>query len=162
MLMAILDELGIHGGELVGLPVQGCLQVAGRIADPVHSPEVSGRVNSIEENTASVDGNVKPGTVGQDSDPESPSAQLVVTGIRTGTEAEGGAMTAVATGTTGGTGTEIPGRYGTLKIGADGSYVYTLDNGNPKVNFLREGQNLTETFSYTLADPEGKIGRAHV
>ena len=130
---------------------------------PVNDPPVAvDDTNSIEENTASVDGNVKPGTVGQDSDPESPSAQLVVTGIRTGTEAEGGAMTAVATGTTGGTGTEIPGRYGTLKIGADGSYVYTLDNGNPKVNFLREGQNLTETFSYTLADPEGKTDTAQL
>ena len=45
--LGVLDEPGIHGGELVGLPVQGCLQVAGRIADPVHGAEVGGRVHRL-------------------------------------------------------------------------------------------------------------------
>ncbi|KAB2969637.1 cadherin-like domain-containing protein, partial [Zoogloea sp.] len=111
-------------------------------------------VNSITEGNSSVGGNIKPGTPGQDSDLDNTNAELSITGIRAGTEAGGGAMTSIAAGTTGTDGTVVTGLYGSLRIGADGSYTYTLDNANPAVNALKTGDTLTEVFSYTLADPD--------
>ncbi|MBK7849426.1 MAG: hypothetical protein IPJ73_21565, partial [Zoogloea sp.] len=64
-----------------------------------------------------------------------------------------GVMSAIAAGTTSADGTVVTGLYGSLRIGADGSYTYTLDNANPAVNALKTGDTLTEVFSYTLADP---------
>ncbi|WP_372373416.1 DUF5801 repeats-in-toxin domain-containing protein [Vreelandella venusta] len=46
----------------------------------------------------------------------------------------------------------IEGEYGTLTLNADGSYTYTLDNANPEVQGLSDGETLTETFTYTLTD----------
>ena len=51
--------------------------------------------------------------------------------------------------------TEIAGRYGTLTIAADGSYSYALDNRNAAVAALREGETLSESFGYALADAHG-------
>ena len=45
--------------------------------------------------------------------------------------------------------------YGSLAINADGSYRYTLDNSNPAVNALNNGQQLTDTFTYTASDGHG-------
>ncbi|PUE41085.1 S-layer family protein, partial [Limnohabitans sp. 2KL-51] len=64
--------------------------------------------------------------------------------------------TAVSAGTTGSTGTSIAGQYGTLVIGADGSYVYTVDNTNTTVQSLKGSTNtLTEVFTYTANDGTG-------
>ena len=52
--------------------------------------------DAITENTASITGSVRPGTVGQDSDPDNTNAELTVTAIRTGTEAGSGTTGAVA------------------------------------------------------------------
>ncbi|TNI63502.1 adhesin [Aeromonas media] len=49
-------------------------------------------------------------------------------------------------------GAVIVGRYGTLTLGADGSYRYVVDNGNATVQALRQGDTLTETFSYRVTD----------
>ncbi|MEM9816029.1 MAG: Ig-like domain-containing protein, partial [Cyanobacteria bacterium P01_D01_bin.6] len=46
----------------------------------------------------------------------------------------------------------VQGQYGTLTVNADGSYTYTLDNDNPVVNALNDGDTLTETFDYTVSD----------
>ncbi len=88
-----------------------------------------------------------------DSDPDNLPADLSVSGIRSGSEAAGGAMGAVAAGTSSATGTTVTGLYGTLKIGADGSYTYTLNDANPTVNALTAGQTLSDVFTYTLRDP---------
>jgi T1SS-143 domain-containing protein len=46
----------------------------------------------------------------------------------------------------------IEGEYGTLTIHPDGSYSYALDNDNPEINALKDGQTLDEAFTYTLTD----------
>ncbi|MEM9038630.1 MAG: Ig-like domain-containing protein, partial [Actinomycetota bacterium] len=46
----------------------------------------------------------------------------------------------------------IQGQYGTLAVNTDGSYTYTLDNDNPAVDALNDGETLTETFDYTVSD----------
>ncbi|WP_192871710.1 beta strand repeat-containing protein, partial [Variovorax sp. JS1663] len=66
-------------------------------------------------------------------------------------------VSAVSFGATSGTvGLALAGAYGSLKLNADGSYTYTVDNNNATVQGLRTSANtLTETFSYTMRDNAG-------
>ncbi|WP_218044970.1 DUF5801 repeats-in-toxin domain-containing protein [Kiloniella majae] len=52
-------------------------------------------------------------------------------------------------------GTTVKGQYGTLTFKADGSYSYQLDEYNPAVNSMNVGDNLQETFTYTVTDGDG-------
>jgi VCBS repeat-containing protein len=100
---------------------------------------------SITEDAASsVTGNVIHGA-GTDTDPEGDT--LTVTGVRTGME--------TGSGTSGTVGAVLTGGYGSLKLEADGSYSYTLDNNNAAVNQLKTGQTLTEVYTYTISDGNG-------
>jgi VCBS repeat-containing protein len=122
--------------------------------------------NAITEdatpNTAT--GNVITGTgspnTTADSDPENDT--LTITALRTGTEGAGGSTTAVTSGTTSANGTLLAGSYGAITLGADGSYSYALDNTNVTVNALRNGQSLTETFTYTLSDGHSGTDTAQI
>jgi len=62
------------------------------------------------------------------------------------------ALTSVPSGATGST---IAGRYGSLVIKQDGSYTYTLSNGNGSVDALQAGQSLTDQFTYRLSASGG-------
>ena len=62
---------------------------------------------------------------------------------------------------TAGTGTTV-GTYGTLVLNADGSYTYTLNNTNPAVNALNNGQTLTDTFNYSVTDSDGDVDPASI
>ncbi|TBW10116.1 type I secretion C-terminal target domain-containing protein, partial [Azotobacter chroococcum subsp. isscasi] len=53
-------------------------------------------------------------------------------------------------------------QYGSVTLNADGSYGYVLDNANPAVNALNDGQTLTETFAYTVRDADGDEATASV
>ena len=44
------------------------------------------------------------------------------------------------------------GIYGTLVIGGNGAYTYTLNEDNVAVNALDSGQSLSESFGYTVTD----------
>src|SRR5690606_30677346 len=48
--------------------------------------------------------------------------------------------------------TSTTGQYGSFTANADGTYTYVLDNTNPAVNVLNDGQSLTETFNYQVRD----------
>jgi VCBS repeat-containing protein len=50
--------------------------------------------------------------------------------------------------------------YGSLVLHADGSYTYTLDNTNPVVNALNNGQQLSDTFTYSISDGHGGTAQA--
>ena len=52
------------------------------------------------------------------------------------------------------------GSYGSLTIDAQGIYTYTLDNSNPAVQALTDGQTLSESFSYTMTDQDGDQANA--
>lgn len=45
------------------------------------------------------------------------------------------------------------GEWGSLTLGSDGQYTYTLDQS--KVQFLDDGESRTDTFSYTIVDGDG-------
>jgi VCBS repeat-containing protein len=62
-------------------------------------------------------------------------------------------VSAVMGGTDNGTTITAVGTYGTLVITkASGGYTYTLTNGQPNVQALADGQQVTDVFSYTNAD----------
>lgn len=71
-----------------------------------------------------------------------------VTGVQAGT-------VAADSHTDGNLGTDITGDFGSLKLNADGTYTYTLDNSNLEVQGLIEGDKLTDTFTYTITDADG-------
>lgn len=60
----------------------------------------------------------------------------------------GSSVATVASGTTSANGATINGTYGTLKIGADGSYEYVVDQA--KAQHLRATDAPTEVFGYTV------------
>lgn len=110
----------------------------------------------VEDASTPVTGNVKTGVSSNGTDSAADSDvegnALTITQIRPGKEADGGAMTGISGSTTSANGTEIVGQYGTLKIGADGSYTYAVDNTNLTVQGLASGETLKDEFTYTLSD----------
>jgi len=44
--------------------------------------------------------------------------------------------------------------FGTLDLNSDGTYTYTLDNGNANVQALDAGEILNEIFTYTITDTD--------
>lgn len=71
------------------------------------------------------------------------------------------AVGAPVTGITGGSlGTPLNGAYGAITLNANGTYSYALDNSNPAVAALLDGQKLTETFTYTITDKDGDTSTA--
>jgi VCBS repeat-containing protein len=55
----------------------------------------------------------------------------------------------------GASGGSVAGLYGTLTVAADGSYQYVLNNADPMVTALNEGQSLVDTFTYSITDGDG-------
>ncbi|WP_321500773.1 VCBS domain-containing protein [Breoghania sp.] len=72
-----------------------------------------------------------------------------VTSVETGNSGDPAASSEAANTGTGPA--VVVGKYGTFTVGADGSYVYTVDNANPTVEALRiSGETLSETFTYVV------------
>ncbi len=63
-------------------------------------------------------------------------------------------------GTSSDVGVAVASAFGTIRINGDGTYIYTLDNSNPAVNSLDNGEVLSESFTYTLSDGEGGTSTA--
>ncbi|MBV0881847.1 VCBS domain-containing protein [Noviherbaspirillum sp. L7-7A] len=61
----------------------------------------------------------------------------------------------VTGGTTSANGLTITGNYGSLKLGADGSYIYTVNNSNAAVQALNTGATLTDLFFYRASNSSG-------
>jgi VCBS repeat-containing protein len=98
-----------------------------------------------------VSGNVR----ANDSDPDTPNANLSVCGV-----ALGGAAGVPS----GNVGTAFAGSYGTIVINADGSYTYKVDLTNADVIRLAQagvsGIAIQDRFTYCLTDPEGHTTKA--
>ncbi|MGI8524992.1 MAG: tandem-95 repeat protein [Pseudolabrys sp.] len=45
--------------------------------------------------------------------------------------------------------------HGTLSLGADGNYTYTLDNSSPLTQQLAAGETAQDIFNYTIKDSDG-------
>ncbi|MDB9711249.1 DUF4347 domain-containing protein, partial [Candidatus Pelagibacter ubique] len=87
--------------------------------------------------------------IADDTDADDGSS-LKVTTIRV----TGGSSTSVATSSTYNSNfTTVTGTYGTLKIGADGSYTYTANDDD--ADALDAGDTITDSFTYTVSDNSG-------
>jgi VCBS repeat-containing protein len=73
-------------------------------------------------------------------------------------DAEGNPLSVTAVnGQATGVGTTLVGTYGSLLLGADGQYSYTLASNQANVQALSAGQVVTETFRYTLSDGQSHL-----
>ncbi|MBI2754437.1 MAG: retention module-containing protein [Betaproteobacteria bacterium] len=79
---------------------------------------------------------------GQDNTAGAPSGTFADT---QDTDADGDVPHVTTVGT-------FQGSYGSLALNADGTYTYTLNNGNAAVQGLDTGETLTDTFNYTVSD----------
>ncbi|MCF6298829.1 MAG: retention module-containing protein, partial [Thiomicrorhabdus sp.] len=99
-------------------------------------------VNTIVEDSSSVNGNVILGTggslAGSDQLSMDDSYVVSVNGLPVGDPASNAVS--------------IPGLYGSLEISADGTYTYYLDNGNSTVQGLDDSETISDVFVYTLRD----------
>ncbi|MBM9519965.1 VCBS domain-containing protein, partial [Desulforhopalus vacuolatus] len=119
------------------------------VSNPV--PTATDNTAAINEDATSVAGNaLTDGT--PDSDPD--GDDLEVSAIRTGAE--------TGTGTSGMVGSDLLGAYGTLTLNDTGGYTYAVDNTNPAVQELGIGDDLTDTFTYTVSDGEGGTDTAEL
>ena len=75
--------------------------------------------------------------------------------ISQGKKSTSGTFANVPSSSTSTNGLTIAGLYGSLKVGADGSYVYTVDQSNASVDALREDQSLTDSFTLLVSDEAG-------
>ncbi|MBD3808520.1 MAG: cadherin-like domain-containing protein, partial [Epsilonproteobacteria bacterium] len=82
------------------------------------------------------------------TDDGNPNTTIILGSVLTNdTDADGDTLS--VTGHSGGD------AYGTLTLNPDGSYTYTLDNTNPAVQALAEGETTTEVYTYTIDDGNG-------
>ena len=111
----------------------------------------------------------QPGGNGVDQDVDAadqPSSQLLVNGVINKSDAAYNpavdVLSGVSTGTTSANGTVVVGLYGTLRIGADGSFFYDVDSTNAAVQALAPGQTLSEFFTYRITDTKGLTDTAQL
>lgn len=92
--------------------------------------------------------------LGNDADPDTGDA-LSVTGVKT-FEGDAAAWQKVSALTGRSTGTRLMGSWGTLVLGADGTYTYQVQADKSQVQALRtQAQTLTDTFTYEATDKAG-------
>ncbi|WP_157367463.1 tandem-95 repeat protein, partial [Vibrio coralliirubri] len=103
----------------------------------------SGSLN--EDATLAVDASV--GLLKNDSDIDGDNLEVI--GIRTGAEN-------ASNSTAGTVGSGLTGSFGTLIVNEDGSYNYVADNADS----LKAGEQVSETFTYTISDGKGGMDTA--
>jgi VCBS repeat-containing protein len=169
----VTDTGGLDDVAQLRIAVQGANDNPVASDDQAEAQAASTNNNASESNPS---GNVvqfpsRPGLVdnGIDHDVDAvdqPSSQLLVNGVINKSEATYNPATdvlsGVATGTTSANGTVATGLFGTLRIGADGSYFYDVDSTNAAVQALAAGQTLTEFFTYRITDTKGLTDTAQL
>ncbi|MCO7233575.1 retention module-containing protein, partial [Cobetia sp. Dlab-2-AX] len=133
----ITDSFAVVVTDITGQSSTDSLDIA--ILDT--APEAKADARNIgEDTTTALDGNVIDGA--------NDTADTIGADATTVTDVDGSAVTADAAAV-------VTGSYGTLTLEADGSYSYVLDNANPAVQSLDDGESLTDVFSYTITDADG-------
>ncbi len=56
--------------------------------------------------------------------------------------------------------TSVHGTYGSVTIGVDGSWTYALDNDSAATQALKQGQQVSDVFTYTMRDTLGSTSSA--
>ena len=120
------------------------------------APVANADTNWAQEDAADASGNVlitlahagaPVGTFSDIADTDIDLETLTVTNVQDGDE-----NLAVTAGTNSTNGAVITGVYGTLTLGADGTYSYILNDANAAVQGLDDLETLTDVFTYTASD----------
>ena len=101
--------------------------------------------DAIDENATITESSGSELLVADDTDSDA-SSSLTVTQIAV----TGGSNSSVTASTTYSNGTSITGTYGTLVVGADGSYTYTANTAAAEA--LDASDTVTDSFTYTVSD----------
>ncbi len=112
-------------------------------------PTARADTNSVTEDTAVTGGNlVATGNVVTANDTLGADVTLTpVSGVKAGTDTSTDATTNV--------GSAVVGTYGSVTINSDGTYTYTANNSDVRIQHLANGETLTDSFVYTLKDADG-------
>lgn len=137
------------GGEPEKHSVSGTITI-NAVNDP---PAANDDTNSLVRTENDLNGNVITGEhtsgdgtekiEGTDADPDTPIEDLRLITVK-GPTIDGDY--------TDGQELELKGKYGTLYIDSEGGYRYVVDQNNPDVYGLDNGNSLVEQFEYTLTD----------
>jgi VCBS repeat-containing protein len=129
---------------------------------PVAAADIANGTPGTAGGAAVEAGGVNNGTAGADAfgnvlTNDSPNVGLT-TGKTLSAVGTTSASTSVASGSTSvSNSTLVVGSYGSLQIGADGSYTYEVNNGNSAVQALRTAAHtLSDVFTYTMVDSNGR------
>ena len=106
----------------------------------------------VPDSAAVVESGVNPGNT---AFPGTPSASGNVLTNDTDPDAGDTKTVSAVNGLLANVGAVISGSYGTVKINADGTYSYTLNNALPATQALAQGQVVSEVFNYTVKDTAG-------
>jgi len=131
-------------GNVPGLSVGGI----------VITPSVTGTAYSLSQ-FDSTSGHTVNGNIFDGSDSQGASDQLHSVDTRLSVTGYNGVVTTLDPYTAGTATATIQGHYGTLSIGADGHYTYTLNTGVSLSSITSK-----EVFNYTLTDAAGKTDTA--
>ncbi|WP_174548674.1 putative Ig domain-containing protein, partial [Azohydromonas lata] len=143
----LTDAAGNTADALIRIAVSDVNEVPVPVDDTAEAAEAGGVANAAP----GVDprGNV----LANDTDPDAGDTLQVVS-VRASDGAKSLQVKVGSSADAGGV--VVQGRYGSLIIGADGSYVYRVDNANADVQALRAGSEpLTDEFLYQMADSGG-------
>ena len=114
------------------------------VLDGANKNETGGSFNASGEHSGDVINTTSASHVDSDADA---SASLTITSIKK----TGGSESAVAIGSSyNSNGTQVTGTYGTLTIGANGSYNYSANLD--AADGIADGESATDVFVYTLSD----------
>ncbi|ALM52439.1 VCBS domain-containing protein [Halomonas huangheensis] len=152
----IADLEGVTAQAAISVTIQGANDT------PIAEDDTGTAIEAGGVNNATGGQNANGNVLDNDTDVDAFDETKVVNGIRSGDEDATGPFFNVSTGTTSGDGTSIVGQYGTLTMGADGSYEYVIDNDNVDVQRLTNGESLSETFSYAVVDAGGLLDIANL
>ncbi len=145
----ITDLAGATSSATLMITIRGRNDAPQAVDDNATAVEAGGTFNNLPGSNAT--GNVHSNDVDVDA-----NDSLTVNGIRSGSEAAGGALQTVTGSTT------VNGVYGQLLINADGTYTYTVNNNLAAVQALTPGQTLQERFTYRTQDLAGASDTAQL
>ncbi|WP_139142085.1 VCBS domain-containing protein, partial [Alteromonas lipolytica] len=156
----VTDAITIQSYDTYGNVVSHTVNVAITDDAPVaNNDQVSVTEGTAGAPAANLNGNVIiASATGDVSDTAGADAQLELTLVSKGNTSP---VTPVASSSTSSSnGTEVTGDFGTLTIGADGSYSYDLNDDNTTVDALNSDDQLSDVFSYQITDADGSTSTA--
>eukprot|EP01031_Cornospumella_fuschlensis_P024979 gene24979-30177_t len=148
------DAVGNFSEKAVTLAVNNLNEAVAGVSDTASIQEAGGTANATAGAVlaATTSGFSALNVLANDTDVDSGDTKSV-SAILKGTT---GTASAVSAGTTSATGQSIVGDYGTLVIGADGSYTYTVTQSSATVQALNTSSTaLNDVFTYTVKDAAG-------